>query len=205
MAGGFFFNRHVPGCNDETRLISTLVYQLTQSCPKLRQHIVKVIDQNEFILSLSPETQILELITKPLNEMVDNGADCHKIPNLIILDHLHECVDPKSQERILKKFSAAANKTHIPLLFLIFSQAEKAICDFFNQPNIWSRTTRLLLDDYNPGADIWVYLQSKFCVITLNHPATRRRELIYPCHGLQMQISTSWLRNHLGNSSTHPL
>lgn len=172
MGGGFFFNRHAPRCNDETLLISTLVYQLTQSSQELRRRVAKVIERDNCIFARSPEAQMLALVVHPVNEMVNDSVNPHEIPNLIILDGLNECINPKSQRQILKILVIAAEQIRIPFLFLIFSRTEQAIRDVFNQAHMKSRSDRIVLnEDYHADADIRIYLQSKFHDITLNHPA----------------------------------
>ena len=172
MAGGFFFNRHAPGHNDETLVVSTLVYQLAQCSPEFCRRVAKAIEKDKIILSRPLEAQILALVVRPLNEMVDDGANPREIPNVIILDGLNECTDPKSQREVLKILKVAAEQIHFPLLFLIFSREDKAIRDFFNNPNIRPISNRIILDEkYHPDADIRIYLQSRFNDVALNHPA----------------------------------
>ena len=67
MAGGFFFNRHACGRNDETLIVSTLVYQLTQCSPEFRRRISKAIEKNKIFLSRPLEVQILALAVRPPN------------------------------------------------------------------------------------------------------------------------------------------
>ena len=172
LGGRFFFNRHTPGRNDKALVISTLVYQLTQFSPGLRHGIVEAIQRDPLIFSKSLETQMVTLVIRPLNEMVDDGAGPHEIPKVIILDGLNECTDPKSQREVLGILKAAAERIHFPLLFLIFSREEKVIRDFFNNPSIRRMSDRIILNEsYHPDADIRIYLWSKFQDIALNHPA----------------------------------
>ena len=172
MAGGFFFNRHAPGRNDETLVVSTLVYQLIQCSPEFRRLVAKAIEKDNIILSRPLEAQILTLVVGPLNEMFDDDARRDAIPNVIILDGLNECSDPISQREVLKILEVAAAQIHFPLLFLIFSREDKAIRDFFNQPSIRPISDRIILDEkYHPDTDIRIYFQSKFNDIAVNHPA----------------------------------
>ena len=173
MAGGFFFNRHAPGRNDKTLVVSTLVYQLTQCSPQFRQRVAKAIERDDSILSRSLEAQILALVVRPLNEMVYEGASTpHEIPNVVILDGLNECTNSDSQREILKSLEVAAEQIHFPFLFIISSQEDKAIRDFFNKPSIRLMSNRIILDEkYHPDADIRIYLHSKFTDIAHNHPA----------------------------------
>ena len=160
------------GRNDENLVVSTLVYQLTQCSPELRRRVAKVIERDKIILSRPFEAQILALIARPLNEMVDDGANPREIPNVIICDGLNECTDPKSHLEVLKILKVAAEQIHFPLLFLIVSREDKAIRDFFNKPSIRPMPDRIILNEkYHPHADIRIYLQSGFNDIALNHPA----------------------------------
>ena len=169
---GFFFNRHAPGRNDESLVVSTLVYQFAQRSPEFQRRVAKVIEGDKIILSRPLEAQILALVVCPLNEMVDNGGNLNEIPNVIIIDGLDECTDPKSQHEVLKNFKVAAEQIRFLLLFLIFSREEKAIRDFFNKPSIRPMSDRINLDEkYTPDADIQMFLQSKFNDIVRNHPA----------------------------------
>ena len=172
MMAGFFFNRHAPRRNDETLVVSTLVYQFTQCSSEFRRRVAEVIEEDKIILSRPLEAQILALLVCPLNEMFDNGVHPHEIPSVIILDGLDECTDPKSQREVLQILKVAAEHIHFPLLFLIFSREDKAIRNFFNKPSIRPMSDRIILNEkYNPDADIQMYLQSKFNDIALNHPA----------------------------------
>ena len=172
MAGGFFFNRHAPGRNEEMLVVSTLVYQLTQCSPELRRRVAEAIERDKIIFSRPLEAQILALVVRPLNEMLDDGANPREIPNVIILDGLNECTDPKSQREVLRILKVVAEQTHFPLLFLIFSREDKAIRDFFNKPDVRPMLDRIILNEkYHPDADIRIYLQSKFNDIALHHPA----------------------------------
>ena len=178
---GFFFNRHAPGRNDETLVVSTLVYQFTQCSSEFRRRVAKVIEGDKIVLSRPLEAQILALLVGPLNEMFDNGVHPSEIPNVIILDGLDECTDPKSQREVLKILKVAAEQIHFPLLFLIFSREDKAIRDFFNKPSIRPMANRIILNEkYNPDADIRMYLQSKFNDIALNHPAGAHLPMPWP-------------------------
>jgi hypothetical protein len=185
MAGAFFFNRQAPGCDDKTLVVSTLVYQLVQCSPELRRRVAKAIETDNRIFSRSLEAQILGLVVRPLNEMVDDDANPHKIPDVVILDGLNECTNSESQREILKSLEVAAKQIHFPLLFLIFSREDNAIRDFFNKSSIRPISKRIILDEkYHPEADIRIYLQSKFNDIALNHPVGARLPSTSPYHFL---------------------
>jgi len=172
LGGAFFFNRHTPGRNDKTLVVLTLVYQLIQFSPELGRRIVEAIERDPSIFSRSLEAQLRLLVVRPLNEMDSDDISHHEIPNVVILDGLNECADPRSQHEVLRILKVAAEEIHFPLLFLIFSREDKAIRDFFNNPSMRRVSDRIILNEsYHPDADIRLYLRSKFQDISLNHPA----------------------------------
>ena len=166
-------------CNAEQRiyvLIATLVYQLVNSIPEMRDHVERRIERDPTILDLSLEAQV-EALIQPLDRVLREkarreGDEESMYPRLVILDGLDECGDGKTQKYILEVLSRAVVRMSFPLIFLIASRPEPAIRNSFNKVSMSSITTRLPLDNtYEPDADIKVVIESKCEEIRETHPA----------------------------------
>ncbi|KAF8954852.1 hypothetical protein BDZ97DRAFT_1741306 [Flammula alnicola] len=99
LAASFFWFRAAHGRNDETRVISTLAYQLVLEIPEIRRLVEKAIEEDSLLLSRPLEKQLEDLIIKPLNKMVltkKNAISLPFRPRFIILDGLDECGTPSA-------------------------------------------------------------------------------------------------------------
>jgi len=175
LAASFFFSRNASGRNDETQLISTLVYQLVLSIPEIKEAANKALQDDPLLLSRSLHVQAKSLITKPLNDLLTssshNGFENPR-PRLIIVDGLDECGLAKNQRYVLDVLSTVTRDLTYPLLFFVASRPQQVIRDSFSNEPMYSITTLLALDDtYKPDADIERFLRSKFHKIMISHPA----------------------------------
>jgi len=180
LAASFFFSRTAAGRSDDSRLISTLTYQLCLSIPEIRTFVEDTVELDSNIFSLSPENQLQKLIIEPLSHFRDNLDQYHgRIhPRLIIIDGLDECAPATYVQRYVLQI--LAEKLPIPMLFLVASRPEPHIREFFTAEPMASITTTLALDDsYLPDADIKVFLEAKFHAIKRDHP-------------LRHQLTKSW-------------
>ena len=62
LAASFFFSRNAAARNNELMLITTLVYQLFNSFPDMREVVERKIELDPIILDLSLEAQIEALL-----------------------------------------------------------------------------------------------------------------------------------------------
>jgi hypothetical protein len=74
LAAAFFFSTNAAGRNDETSLISTLLYQLIRTMPEIRARVLKAVYEDPALFSLSIHAQVQALIVKPLNAATIDGA-----------------------------------------------------------------------------------------------------------------------------------
>lgn len=99
LAASFFFSRNASGRNNETRFISTLVYQLVLAIPEIQDAVNKALQADRLLLSRSLHVQAQSLITNPLNGLLasssENGFQNPR-PRLIIVDGLDECGQAKN-------------------------------------------------------------------------------------------------------------
>ena len=176
LAASFFFSRSVNGRNNKTFLITTIVVQLMESIPEIREHVGIALYNNPSLLERSLEAQMDGLVVKPLKMAASiYGPEfdfMNSRPKVIVLDGLDECGDPESQQYILKVLMNSINKHSIPFSFIVASRPEHHIREAFNVMLLNSLTTRLVLDDkYEPDVDIRMFLQSKFQDIKNQHPS----------------------------------
>ncbi|KAK7060887.1 hypothetical protein VNI00_000620 [Paramarasmius palmivorus] len=129
VIGSFFFSR-----NDFTRdkldpFVATIAYQCcTSDVLKdiVGPSIMEAVRSNPNIFHTSSENQFLKLILEPFAK-VKSGLR-QKLPNLIIVDGLDECLDLPSQQRILGIVDLAITfRTPIPFIFLLCSRPEPQI------------------------------------------------------------------------------
>ena len=179
LAASFFFSRTDPARNNGLMLITTLVYQLANSFPEMRELVERKVERDPIILDRSLEAQIEALLIRPFNDMLRearvNGDEeilYSSRPRLIILDGLDECGDGNTQKYILEVLSRAVAQISFPLIFFVTSRPEPAIRNSFNKLSMSSLTERLPLDDrHEPDADIKVLIESKCEEIRETHPA----------------------------------
>jgi hypothetical protein len=176
LAASFFFSRNASGRDNETRFISTLVYQLVLAIPEIQVAVNKALQGDRLIFSRSLHVQAQTLIIKPLNDLLLTSSSKNGLqnprPRLIIVDGLDECGEAKNQRYVLDVLSTVTKHLTYPLLFFVASRPEQVIRDSFSKESMCSITTRLALDDtYKPNADIERFLRSKFDEIIVNHPA----------------------------------
>ncbi|TFK33919.1 hypothetical protein BDQ12DRAFT_700603 [Crucibulum laeve] len=142
LCASFFFSRTVAMRNNYTHLFSTIIYQIVLAIPETKPFVVQAIEKDLTLFSQSLEVQIRSLILDPLVHAMSTGAGLsRKLPQLILIDGLDECVNKEGQVAILKAISC------IKLL-----------------------TTSLALDQsINPNKDIEVFLRSCFIDIKQSH------------------------------------
>ena len=105
LVASFFFSRNASGRNNETRFISTLVYQLVLAISEIQDSVNKALEDDRLLFSRSLHVQAQKLIIKPLNDLLltsnsENGFQNTR-PRLIIVDGLDECGKVKNQRHVL--------------------------------------------------------------------------------------------------------
>jgi hypothetical protein len=169
LAASFFFSRTAAGRNDNSRLVATLTWQLIQSIPEIREHVLALIERDPTIVSRAPATQMKVFIVDPLN-MISKEV-LNQRPRFIIIDGLDECLDRTSQEDILKFLARSTRQLTTPFHFLIASRPELEIRDTFSSDILRPITHTLPLEqDYQSDEDIRHFLTSKFQELRLKRP-----------------------------------
>ncbi|KAJ3894418.1 hypothetical protein GG344DRAFT_86585 [Lentinula edodes] len=170
LAATFFFWRDDPARNSIRRLIPTLVFQLANAIPRLRTAINAVVESNIMILDAPLEEQFRELILQPFQGLDDSEESS---PLLVILDGLDECIDGRSQERVLLSIARGLVSGGIPLIFLVTSRPEPRIKNVLE--TLAHICTRVALEDSDE--DIRKYLSDGFAQIY-----SRRSTTMYQVH-----------------------
>ena len=169
LAASFFFSRTSAGRNDNSRLVATLTWQLIQSIPEIREHVLALLERDPTIVSRAPAAQMKALIVDPLN-MISKEVLIQR-PRFVIIDGLDECVDRKSQEDILKFLAKSARQLSTPFHFLIASRPELEIRDTFSSDILRPISHTLPLEhDYQSDEDIRHFLTSKFQELRSKRP-----------------------------------
>ncbi|KAF9264050.1 hypothetical protein L218DRAFT_818738, partial [Marasmius fiardii PR-910] len=170
LAAAFFFSR-----NDSTRdklepFIPTIAHQLAASKP-LKPHIAAFMDHT---ISSSPGTfhnqweyQFQTLIEEPCT-LVDKKL-WSRLPRLVIIDGVDECIKVTSQKRLLQMIQNSAPT--LPLDFLIFSRPEPHITHIFQHQSFIPNPIQLALGDFTQAVwnDIKRYLCHEFARIRTEH------------------------------------
>ena len=177
LAASFFFSRNASGRDNETRFISTIVYQLVLAIPEIKDAVNKSLQDDPLLLSRSLHVQAESLITKPLNDLLASSSENSfqpPRPRLIIVDGLDECGQAKNQRYVLDVLSTVTRDLIYPLLFFVASRPEQVIHDSFSEESMCSIITcvRVAVDNtYKANTDIERFLRSKFREIIMNHPS----------------------------------
>lgn len=171
LAASFFFSRTAPGRNDATRLIPTIAYQIAQDIEDIRPHIQQALENDPMIFSKSLETQLYQLVTKPLLDIVsDNSPYSWPWRKLIIIDGLDECNGGEIQQAIIHCLASSLTRHALPLRVLILSRPEQPIRDSFSRPERrWIHASLVLDDNYQADEDIKLFLKEKFNDIRQTH------------------------------------
>ncbi|KAJ8079644.1 hypothetical protein PM082_011231 [Marasmius tenuissimus] len=145
-----FFCQSDPKHNNSLTLIPTIARDLASATPLLRNHIEQVISKNPTILEDTLEAQYRELVVEPIltwsaQRPLCGGSDA---PNIIIVDGLDECVDERTQLRILSMIQSAYEETPgLPLRFLICSRPESWIREAFTAEPLFQLSKTIVLDN----------------------------------------------------------
>lgn len=135
------------------------------------------------IFGLAFRTQFQKLIVAPLNlTHKGNDGDGIRTPQLILLDGLDECQDPKAQGYILDVITQEIKGCeHLPLLFVITSRPEDHICIKFAAGMLHRITLQLSLEEfYGDHDDIRIFINSGFEEVKQNHPLRHHLPSTWP-------------------------
>ncbi|KAF8951068.1 hypothetical protein BDZ97DRAFT_1603703, partial [Flammula alnicola] len=184
LSSSFFFSRTASDArrSDETHLVATLAYQMSENIPEIRQYISTAILTNRFIFDLGLDAQIYKLIVTPLAQL-SNSSSILILPKIIIIDGLDECHNKDTQNAIVNAFVAAlARMNHnFPHKLLIASRPEQNIQSAFGDRDLAPFLRQLPLDSsWDPDDDIRRFLVDNLAKIRDTHPLRNIIPLDWP-------------------------
>jgi len=194
LAASFFFFKADVNRNNGNRLIPTLAYQMVRSFQGLCPIIEDKLLQNPDVFRKNRQTQILELLIKPLIKLsleetddAQSNTALKSHPRLIVIDGLDECKDPNIQHDLLQTIGWTIPRLPYPLRFLITSRPESHITHIF-QHDLREVARYNLSDDADADKDIRSFLESAFSDIRYNHQLWRHLPSNWPPQGSTSSI-----------------
>ncbi|KAJ3576868.1 hypothetical protein NP233_g142 [Leucocoprinus birnbaumii] len=150
--------------SDSLRIIPTLAYQLAIHNDHYKHIITQTITSDPSILDATLESQFRGLVIEPFLQLSSYGIQPFggKL-HVIIIDGLDECSDDDAQCELVELIKDAAQRAHIPLIWLICSRPERHLKSTFSQleyADICGRE-ELLIDRETRG-DVEQFLHSRF-------------------------------------------
>ncbi|KJA21320.1 hypothetical protein HYPSUDRAFT_42181 [Hypholoma sublateritium FD-334 SS-4] len=172
LLASFFFSRSDPHRNHPKALFATLSYQIACAIPEARLHLEQEISRDPLIFTRSLEAQMVALIVKPLQSLVDSSYFSDPTsPRLIILDGIDEIMEQRSHSKILQVISDIFHRHRMPFIFLVVSRPEQEITFAFNSQPLSELTDHLRLDNtFHPDDDIRLFINDSFSEIKTGHP-----------------------------------
>ncbi|KAF9261488.1 hypothetical protein L218DRAFT_828025, partial [Marasmius fiardii PR-910] len=177
LAAAFFFSRNDATRNKLDPFVATIAYQIATSealKPLIESLIDHVIWSIPGLFHKTWETQFQILVAESSAQVDPQYWTQHT--QLVIIDGVDECIDVRSQERLLQIIQAITPT--LSLDFLIFSRPEPHISHIFHHQSFTPTPLCLNLGDFAKPVqqDIKKYLHHQFAHIrevhwhTLPHP-----------------------------------
>ena len=141
LGASFFCSRSIADCNDPSKIIPTIAYQLGLFYKPLRDCVAEVLQNDPSLLYSSVSRQLEELLIKPLKSLRDGFPLC-----IVVVDALDECSDPRATSMTLSTLLKDAELL-FPLLFFVTSRPEPHIVTSFAAPGYRDAYGKLLLHD----------------------------------------------------------
>ena len=183
FGGSFFFSRGMQGRDEGRFLFSTIAYQLSLNVPGLRPHVNRIMELDPSLHTKSMDVQLQSLIVNAFHAL----SPLPQRSYLVIIDGLDECHDKATQQMILR-LCETITVHKLPLRFLIGSRPDYQIRDSFDQKSLITITRRVVLDEiFDPGSDIWVFLQDDFAKICDENSILSHLEQSWPTEGIHLR------------------
>ncbi|KAF9568151.1 hypothetical protein CPC08DRAFT_702577 [Agrocybe pediades] len=171
LFASFFFSRSDPSRNHSGPLVATLAYQLYCAFPEtaVQTTILSAIKKNPLIFKKRLEQQFTSLVIEPLKAYLSGDQSTqHRMPFVIVIDGLDECIDRASQKAILTGLAGSVQALDPYIRILIASRPEHDIKLSFSSKHIKDIHSQLSLDlddEKEADADIKLYLHERFAQI----------------------------------------
>ena len=159
LGASFFCSRDYLDRRELKNIFPTLAYQLACRYPEFRSRIIRVIKQDPSVAQNSLISQLKDLIVDPLSST--------KIPCVIVVDALDECVDDQPASALLSVLGRYVNLLAYSKFF-ITGRPEPRIRAGFRLPLLEPLTQIFRLHEVKPSdvdGDILLYLEEKLTAI----------------------------------------
>jgi len=168
LLASFFFGSNDPTRNHSRSLVATIAYQVCAINLGVRKAVSDFIEYDPLIFTRSLRAQFSSLIIGPLSANYANAPQ--KVPPLIVLDGLDECLDKASQRDILETVLWVVTSSPIPIRVLVCSRPESHITATFSTVKMSTAVFKIFLgDEYSPDNDIRLYLCDHFRALREEH------------------------------------
>ncbi|KAK7043062.1 hypothetical protein VNI00_008800 [Paramarasmius palmivorus] len=197
LCGAFFFSRNDSSRDKLYSFIATLAYQCCTSVPLgniVGPFIIDAIRSHPNIFQTSVENQFRKLLLEPFSKVTQPQQQ--KLPNLIVVDGLDECIDPSSQRRLLSIIDEAImadTPNTFPFIFLLCSRPEPQICHGIDGAGFTSALQRIEISGTtirftgkltDSDLDIQRYFVEKFAMLREKHRTVLQDEgAVWPSQG----------------------
>lgn len=186
LVASFFFFRTDPTRNTIMPVVATLVYQIIQILPSVKDHILSIVERNPLIFQQSFETQLEELLIRPLRGLRTSGLAWRL---LLIIDGIDECNGLNHQIDLVSTTAKVLAAKDVPVIVMFGSRAENHLKMAFNSPKVGINLLRMPLDDhYLPDNDIHLFLDDGFINVKQTHPFGHLIERAWPAEIIVREI-----------------
>ncbi|KAF5324315.1 hypothetical protein D9619_011296 [Psilocybe cf. subviscida] len=164
----FFFFRADGSRNTASALVATLLHQVLQLYPSVRENVATILDDNPLIFDTVLAVQLTQLIISPLHAAQQQNRTARQLT--IFIDGLDECDSENKfgQQQILHAFANALAEQPCPFRLLVASRTEPQITMSFNQ--LSTTVSRLYLNnEHSPDNDIRLFVSAEFQQVRETH------------------------------------
>ena len=141
LGASFFCSRGVEDRSNLQLIFPTLAFQLAQTYPHFRSHLIPLLKSNPDVIHESLQDQMQKFLVKPLQSA--------EISTVIVIDALDECRDEESESAIL--FVLGKLVSMIPRVkFFVTSRPEAHILSGFRGSLLKGSTHVFILHDVQP-------------------------------------------------------
>ncbi|KAK7019157.1 hypothetical protein VNI00_018189 [Paramarasmius palmivorus] len=172
MLANFFFSRTDSTRNNVNQFVATIAYQLATYQGQLNHRwtksaIMEVVRENPNILDgVSMESVFEQLVLRPCLAV----RSWMRTKGVVVVDGLDECLDVKSQERLLLLlWKAVTANPSPPIDFLLFSRPDRQIVGYFNRICQTELERMGITNTFQTDRDIETFLNARFREITKKH------------------------------------
>lgn len=167
LAASFFFSRDVADRRTMKHFLPTIAYQLLDTVPSARAALRKAVKKRPSIFTQSFHDQLRALIINPLRSVPKQ--DLTDMMMVVVVDALDECGDQDSVQEAVLLIAKALQGARFPLRFFFTSRPEAHIRAIFEDPEVFPITRSLALEEFDPQANVRIFLEHGFRNIYRKH------------------------------------